>query len=199
MDVPPVSAAAAAKGDVTPPDVHTVKNVASIELSAAVEKFRPAYLREGSPRVGLLVLGPAQQPFERWRVDVVGLGLLDGQPKVTTLSGKSPLPGLATAGWKEEAAHVLQSTLVDAGVAVVDLPLEQWTATGDELPSDLVFELRWVNSDPLPAAQLRVLDVRTGRVLAVERASVAGAGGDAIGPASQKVLAQGLGTLSQSW
>lgn len=197
MAVPPPPVAAQA--DAPPPVVHSVKNDANAALAAALERFSPAYKQQGSPRVGLLVLSPGQQPFETWRVDVVGLGMIDGQPKATTLSGQAPLPGLSTSGWREEAAHVLQSSLVGAGVAVVDLPLTEWSGAEGSLPSELVFELRYVASDPLPSAQLRVLELQSGRVLVVERAAMSSAGGDAFGRATQKVLAQGLSALPGAW
>ncbi|MDP6931647.1 MAG: hypothetical protein QGG40_01965 [Myxococcota bacterium] len=181
----------------TAPDTHGIVTRPDVELKTAIENFAPVYAWAGEPRLGLLVLGPDDAPFETWRLELGGSRLEGGEliSSTSTVETQSSLPGLPTTGWREDAAHVLQDNLVSGGMRVVDLAVATW-ASDDAPPADWIFELRWVQSRPLPSAQLRVMDLANGEVMAIERVT-ATQSGEAFGRATERALAQTLETLTR--
>jgi len=181
-------------------DTHTVKHVDGVSLEVAVEKYRAALDGRKTPTAGILVLDAGDQPYETWHSTMVSVGALGGAPYVAELSGEEPLPALPVAGVGEEAADVMQQGLVSAGIRVVDLSVAQWSrAAGggaSPIPAELVFELRSVASDPMRQAQLRVIRLKTGEVVWVDRVPISSRGGDALGHAAKRVLALALTDLA---
>ena len=192
---PPVETAPA-----LPAETHTVKNVDGADLEVAVAKYRAALAGRQTPTAGILVLDAGDQPYETWQSTMVSIGALNGVPAVSEISGQEPLPALPVAGVGEEAADVMQQGLVSAGIRVVDLSVAQWSRAAGSgaspIPADLIFELRSVASDPLRQAQLRVIRLKTGEVVWVDRVPITARGGDALGRSAERVLALALTELA---
>lgn len=187
-------------------EVHTVKDVVGRRMADAMDAFVPAWKRAGEPRMGLLVLGPGQRPFETWRLEVLGLAASDGP---TSVRGREALPALPVAGWRARAASELEAALVRGGVTVIDLAAADWASaapTADQggdasarLPADVVIEVRYVPRDPVPQTRVRALRLKDGALLAVAEAPVGDRSDLGFAAATRKATAEVLEALTQRW
>lgn len=191
MVVPPAPAASAAKGAArVERDPHVLRKPVDQALEVGQAAVRQRLGERAAPRVAILVLNADEQPFQSSSTAITAVNLASGQVTSTTVTSASPLPGLTGAGWKEEPSHALQESLLAAGLRVIDLPVAQWKADPSTVPAELLFELRAVQSDPLPELELRVIRMGSGEVLSVARAPVAPLSdrGDAAALAARQAL-----------